>query len=255
VGAEGPLPARLYVPETLSSNHLILFFHGGGFVLGGIGTHGDLCRWLAHTAGMRVLAATYRLAPEHKFPAQLDDALAICRHVQARAGEGEVAHDRLILCGDSAGAYLSARCAIALNGERAGAVALQVLLYPLVRLDDAARGLDLVLHPRPIWRTVVRYIDRSLGNGACPSLLDDDHTHAPPTLVVVGGLLDPIRPDSDVFCEALRARGVNLRELRYPALAHGELSITKVSSAAVRVLKDTGAAIVEELSAQAASPR
>jgi acetyl esterase len=254
-GAAGPLVARLFVPKRERMAAPLVFFHGGGFVVGSIGTHGEMCRYLADASGARVLAVSYRLAPEHKFPAQLDDALAAARWAlsDGAAAIGAAA-GAIMLGGDSAGAYLAQRCAGMLNAERAGAVRLQVLLYPMVQVDDARRGWELARKPRPLWRAVTRYIDWSVGPGACTSLLDLDHTAEPPAIMVVGNLLDPIRPDADLLLMQMREQGVPVRLLEYAGLAHGALSFPTLARGAARVLIETGEAIAASAN-RAAAPR
>ncbi len=126
---------------------VILFFHGGGFVISDIETHDALCQRLADAAGVRVLSAAYGLAPEHPFPSQLDDARAALAWLLDQAADLGVDPDRLAVAGDSAGAYLAATVASEANARRAGAVKAQGLFYPLVHLDDE------ICRPRPCCAT------------------------------------------------------------------------------------------------------
>lgn len=140
----GACAARLYRPHEGDGGPPLLFFHGGGFVSCGIETHDGLCRRLAHVSGCRIVSVGYRLAPEHPAPAQLEDAIGACRWaLSSPACLGST--DRIFVGKDSAGGYLAARCAAALNLERPGAIAAQLLFYPLVGLDP--RGWSA-----PAWR-------------------------------------------------------------------------------------------------------
>jgi acetyl esterase len=136
-GPAGPLPARLYVPPDSEGAPLFLYFHGGGFVVGDIETHDGMTSYLAQAACAPLVSVGYRRAPENPFPAQLDDARAAARWALANTERFAAAPDKIVLCGDSAGAYLAARCALELNAAAPGAVPLQVLFYPLVHMHDA----------------------------------------------------------------------------------------------------------------------
>lgn len=135
----GPLAARLYRPHAATTaGPAVAFFHGGGFVICDLETHDSLCRWLAHASGLRVLSVDYRLAPEAAFPAQLDDGEAATRWASLNADLLGLDPDRLLLGGDSAGAYIAVEVAAKLNAERPRAIAGLVLLYPLLELGDEA---------------------------------------------------------------------------------------------------------------------
>lgn len=137
-GAAGPLPARLYVPlgAGLPPGPGMLFFHGGGFVLGDLDTHDMICRRLASGARARVLSVGYRLAPEHKFPAAHDDALAAWRYLQDASGEAGIDPARTAVCGDSAGGNLAAFIAQDMARQGGPVPAFQLLLYPLLQFAD-----------------------------------------------------------------------------------------------------------------------
>ncbi|MBM4362454.1 MAG: alpha/beta hydrolase, partial [Deltaproteobacteria bacterium] len=131
-GPAGPIPARRYTPPGLPAGSPgIVFFHGGGFVTGDLDSHDPLCRVLAIRGGVRVIAVDYRLAPEHAFPAAVDDCVAAFRAVVGRAAELGVDARRLAVAGDSAGGNLSAVVALRTRDD-AVPPALQALLYPCV---------------------------------------------------------------------------------------------------------------------------
>ena len=136
-GAAGPLAARLYVPKGAETpGPMLVFFHGGGFVLGDLETHDAFCVRLADAAKVRVLACRYRLAPEAAYPAQLEDAVAAFRWIAARAETFGARPDALAIGGDSAGGYLAVAATARINAETPDAVKAQVLVYPLLTLDD-----------------------------------------------------------------------------------------------------------------------
>src|SRR6185437_2452620 len=143
-GPASSIPVRVYTPAGLGApSPMVVFFHGGGWVTGSIATHDSFCRRLAAGARCRVASVDYRLAPEHRFPAAVDDALAAYRWVAGRAADLGADPARLAVAGDSAGGNLAAVIALRARGDTP-APALQILLYP---------GLDMT-RSRPSQRTL-----------------------------------------------------------------------------------------------------
>lgn len=242
-GPAGPLRARYYEAKNPTDAPLIAYFHGGGFIACDIDTHDSICSWLASASLGRVLSVDYRLAPETPFPGQMEDARAACAWALENAQRFGAAPDRIALAGDSAGAYLSASLAIELNRARAGAVALQVLLYPLVHVQDSLWAEEELRNFRFLGRVAALYIAKSLGAEKLPSLLDLDLHAAPRTIVAGGGPMDPVRADAKALVAALRDVGVEVTELKYPELMHGGLNFTAYSKTAVAALQDVGALV------------
>jgi acetyl esterase len=243
-GGDGPLEGRLYTPVGVSVGApLLLYFHGGGFVVSDLDTHEALCIRLAAAGQMRVLSASYRLAPEHRFPAQLDDAIAVTRWVLEVSGL--VAAEGLVLGGDSAGAYLAASAAARMQEERRGAITAQLLLYPLLQLDDAVWTSSLLRQTRLIGWAAVRYIKAQILSAgvAAPSLLDRSANL--PTVIATGGVLDPVRDDAIVLADQLRSAGVRVIWREYPRLIHGFGNLTHVSEAMRQAVAEVGALIGE----------
>jgi acetyl esterase len=235
-GPGGPLKARLYAP-TGSGGHdpLLLFFHGGGFVLGDIESHDPLCHRLAQAGHIRVLSCEYRLAPEHAFPAQVEDALAAARWVIGNTDVLGADPARLGIGGDSAGGYLAITTASAL----CGAFKAQVLLYPLLHLEDELWANTLAKNSRAIGRLAVRYINRQLAAGAPPSLLNGPCA-AISTLIATGGVLDPCAPDAIPFAERLRELGAEVTLKVYPNQIHGFGNQTHTFETARRATHEIG---------------
>ncbi|HRP09489.1 MAG TPA: alpha/beta hydrolase fold domain-containing protein [Terricaulis sp.] len=246
-GAQGPLRARYFEAEAALDLPLIVFFHGGGFVCGDIDTHDSICSWLAKSSQGRVLSVGYRLAPETRFPGQIEDARAACAWALANAPRFGAPGGAIALAGDSAGAYLAARMGLELNTQTPGAAALQILLYPLVHVQDSLWAAEELRNFRFLGRVACLYIARSLGGEDLPSLLDLDLSAAPPTIVAGGGPMDPVRADVKTFIDALRRAGVDVSERKYPALMHGGLNFTAYSKIATGALQDVGALARAEL--------
>lgn len=237
-GAVGRLKGRFYLPhDARPGGPMMVFYHGGGFVLGSPGTHDALCHRLAAASGWRVISTSYRLAPAAAFPAQLDDAMAAFKWAQGNApyfGAG-----KMVVGGDSAGGWLAATVAARLNAEQPRTVAAQALIYPLVDMDDEAWASTLFRDGRILGRVAVAYIRAALTRDA-PSLIETVGPHTPPTLLLVGGPLDPVRPDVERYAEALAANGAPLVVRRHDALPHGFGNLTHLSAQARQAIADAG---------------
>jgi len=246
-GPAGPLRARYYEAKDAGDQPLLVYFHGGGFVCCDIDTHDSVCSWLAQSSHGRVLSVGYRLAPEARFPAQLDDARAAITWAFDNANRFGAASDKIAIGGDSAGAYIAAMMALEFNRARLGTVALQVLLYPLIHVHDSLWADEELRNFRFLGRVACLYIARSLGAEALPSLLDVDLSAAPPAIVAGGGPMDPVRNDVKAFAERLRQAGVRVSERKYPVLMHGGLNFTAYSKTATGALQEVGALVRAEL--------
>ncbi len=246
-GPAGPLRARYYEAANAGAAPLLVYFHGGGFVCCDIDTHDSICSWLAKSSHGRVLSVGYRLAPETRFPGQIEDVRAACAWAFQNAQRFGAAPGKIALGGDSAGAYLAATMALEINRATPGAVVLQVLLYPLIHVQDSLWADEELRNFRILGRVACLYIARSLGAEALPSLLDVDLAHAPPTIIAGGGPMDPVRNDSKAFGDALRRAGVRVLERKYPVLMHGGLNFTAYSKTATGALQEVGELVRSEL--------
>ena len=255
----GPaIPARLYEPDGVGPDAgLLVFMHGGGFSLGSLASHGNLCRFTAKRAGCKVLAVGYRKAPEHRFPAALEDSVAAFRWAVAHAGELGVDPSRIATGGDSAGGNLAAGVALELSPDEPGPC-FTWLIYPLVDADVAAwpsaqlfargpllsRGnaIDMLSHYAP---------DPSAKRDPRLSLLDADGLdRMPPTYVATAGM-DPLRDQGERFAEGLRAAGVAVQCDRFTDLPHG-FDLLLIDPEARRATEATCAALARGLAAPVA---
>jgi len=229
-GAEGSLAARLYTPagrEEQTNGALAVYYHGGGWVAGDLDTHDLPCRLLARTSGARVLSVDYRLAPEHPFPAPVDDALAAFRDAVGRAEELGADPSRIAVAGDSAGGHLAtvtARQALADGGP---APSFQLLIYPVTDLVgtthsrlEFAEGFVLTKENMD-W-----YEEQLLGSGGdrqdprVSPLLGEVHPATAPALVVTAGF-DPLRDEGEAYARKLREAGVHTILRRHAGFVHG----------------------------------
>ena len=236
--------ARLFTPVgALPVGPALIFFHGGGFVLGGLESHEALCRRLADVSGLRVILATYRLAPEHVFPAQIEDAEVTVRWVLAHAADLGIDPAHLALGGDSAGGYLAIAVTRMLNQQTPGAIKAQVLFYPLMHLEDAAWADSVFKDFRVLGRAAIRYINAQFAGAPPPSLLGSADALTPPTIITVGGQMDPVRPDVLTYAEELRAAGIAVTLFEHPLLPHGFGNLTHVAAEARTALAEVGEAL------------
>lgn len=243
-GADGPLDARLYSPQGDGVTGLLVYFHGGGFVLGDLETHDSHCRRLAATSGHRVLAVDYRLAPEHPFPAAHDDALAVTRWAFDACGELNADPRRLGVGGDSAGANLAASVALDLVDDPIRRLALQLLLYPVTwpGRDTASRQ---ALDGPVLSRAALTWFRSALAaDGHVDAhralIAGRDVEGAPRTLVVTAGF-DPLKDEGRAFAEHLLECGVSVEHVEYPSLVHDFYVMAGVSPAVCAAVCETGA--------------
>ena len=224
-GPDGDLPVRLYRPDEPGPYPTIVFFHGGGFVLGSIGTHDWLCRQLTRETGAVVLSVEYRLAPEHPFPAAVKDADAATRwaadHPDRLASNGTLA-----VAGDSAGGNLAAAVALVARDRDEPEIDYQVLLYPGVgiREDQASvRENDgIVLSVADLEWFQACYYDGDIHRRnpyGDPANACDYSGVAPATVVTAG--YDPLRDGGVEYAEALETDGVDVTHRHYPDMIHG----------------------------------
>lgn len=247
-GPGGPLRARYYEARGAGASPLMVYFHGGGFVCCDIDTHDSICSWLAKSSQGRVLSIGYRLAPETPFPGQIEDVRAACAWAFQNAQRFGARPDKIAVAGDSAGAYLAATIALEINRVSPRAVALQVLLYPLIHVQDSLWAEEELRNFRFLGRVACLFIAKSLGAEELPSLLDVDLSASPPTIVAGGGPMDPVRADVKAFVDALREVGVPVTERKYPVLMHGGLNFTAYSKTAVDALQEVGGLVRAQLS-------
>jgi acetyl esterase len=231
--ADGPLgaiPLRLYRPAGVAAATrlpVLVYFHGGGWVIGDLDTHDVLCRQLTAEAGVSVVSVDYRLAPEQKFPAAVDDAWAATRWVAAHAAELAVDAERLAVGGDSAGGNLAAVVALLARDAGGPAIRVQALLYPVTDTNtetasyrDFAEGFLLT---RDSMRWFFDHYVRSEADAAdwrlsplrAPSLAG-----LPPAVVVTAGF-DPLHDEGEAYAARLRASGVRVDAVCYGGMVHG----------------------------------
>lgn len=217
---------RRYTPETIALDDVtLLFLHGGGWVLGGLDSHDELARRLASGTGAQLVAVDYRRAPEHRFPAPLEDAFAALRHIAA----ADDSRSRIMVCGDSAGANLAAGLCILTRDRSGPAIAGQLLLYPMTDSGMATAsyrenrtGYYITAdHLRWFWRQYL--VDLRDGSHRYASPVCAPSLEGLPPAHVVTAEFDPLRDEGEAFARRLAASGVPTTLQRYDWAFHGFL--------------------------------
>jgi acetyl esterase len=235
-GPVGPIPLRLYRPlgtAPASALPVLVYFHGGGWVIGDLDTHDTLCRELANTAGIAVVSVDYRLAPEHRFPAAFDDSLVATRWVVGQAASLGLDGSRLAVGGDSAGGNLAAAVSIALR-DAGEAPAFQLLIYPATDQRRGQASYRMTLHPLTLSAVTVAYFHdfyitdpaHDLDWRASP-LLAEDLSKLPPAFVLTAGH-DPLRDEGLQYAQRLSESGVRTTLVNFERQMHGFVLMGRV---------------------------
>lgn len=246
-GQAGPIPIRRYTPAGGPGTSTILYYHGGGFVVGNLDSHDSVCAELAGGTDQAVVAVDYRLAPEHVHPAHYDDALSA---LQAIAAEGRP----VVVAGDSAGGNLAAAVAIAGRGTAFAPIG-QLLIYPglggdrlgLASYRDNAEAVHLTVKDLDFYKRARAGGDPPMEDWTFAPLALRDYSGLPPCIAVSAGI-DPLRGDCEVWVARLKAASVPAVWINEPGLVHGYLRARLMSAKA----KASFARIVEGLGALAA---
>jgi acetyl esterase len=237
------LRARLYVPFQDEGKALVVYFHGGGFVVGDLETHDALCRRLSSDTRMRFLSVDYRLAPEHPFPCGINDAVDTIRHVSAHLSEFDEPDAALIVMGDSAGATLMTVACALIRHENLG-IAAQVVIYPTLGPDlftDSVHeyGVGHVLDIDHLRYDYGLYLDgwTDHSDPRVTPLMFEDLTDAPPAIVVVAEC-DPLRDEAVAYAGLLEHFGVRVELLEAEGMIHGFLRLPTMVPAALEIVDD-----------------
>jgi acetyl esterase len=233
----GAIPVRIYRPKTLPQSAtapVLVFYHGGGWVIGDLESHDVACRQIATEAAMIVIAVDYRLAPEHKFPAAVDDSIAATQWIAANAGTLGIDATRLFVGGDSAGGNLAAVVAMHARDHGGPRIKGQVLVYPVTDLAmttasyrDPETGV-LLTHALMCW-----FRDHYLAE---PAEIDDwrasplrmaNLKDLPPAFVLTVGA-DPLRDEGEEFAKRLQQAGVAVRHVDYAGQFHAFITMGRI---------------------------
>jgi acetyl esterase len=225
------VPVRRYRPRGAPDGAVTVYLHGGGWVIGSVETHDAVAARLAVLSGCTLVSVDYRLAPEHPFPAALDDAYAV-------VAELAIDHPRLAVAGDSAGGNLATAACLLATDRRGPAIAFQALIYPVVDLSRsqasyAENGEGYFLTLDAIRWFTDHYVpdEADRKDWRCAPLLAESLADLPPALVITAEY-DPLRDEGEAYAERLREAGVPVTATRYDGMIHGFLSLPGVDRAA-----------------------
>jgi acetyl esterase len=234
-GPNGPIPLRLYRPAGVASPApTLVYFHGGGWVIGDLDTHDVLCRELAEDGRCVVVAVDYRMGPEHRFPAAPDDCLAATRWVMAQAGALGLDAARFAVGGDSAGGNLAAVVSLAWrDAGDATPLKFQLLIYPATDMraiapSHTSNGQGYVLTSDTIAYFQRHYLDGDqLTDWRASPLLAANLAKLPPALVLTAGF-DPLRDEGRQYADALSAAGSTAQYVCFERQIHGFITMGRI---------------------------
>lgn len=248
-GPAAGIRARIYAPTRERRYPLVVYFHGGGYVKGGIDECDTFCRNLAHVAQHAVLSVDYRLAPEFTFPAALDDACAATAYACAHADDLGVAPGPLVVCGESAGGNLAAVTCLRARSDPRLAIRHQVLLQPVLDFTCSQPSMTLAasecLVPR---EDLIWYYRTYYGTGRDPENPDVSPLFAGdlaglPAALIIAAEYDTLRDEAAAYAARLRAAGVATRYTSYPGMVHGFLQMAGLVGEAHAALEEIARAI------------
>lgn len=233
----GGVPIRAYRPQGSDPSTpmaALLFFHGGGWVMGDLDGYAPICATLANAAGICVLSVDYRLAPEHRFPAALEDAIAVAEALFADAAYLGIDPDRIAVGGDSAGGNLAAALCLHMRHASARRFRLQLLVYPVTDLRmlhesyrDCSEGYLLTAETMAWFRSLYLPSDSDIGDWQISPLLASSHADLPPAHIITCGL-DPLQDEGRAYGDALERHGVDVTRCHYAGQIHGFLFMGKM---------------------------
>jgi len=229
-GPAGPINLRKYTPSDSKLMPVLVYLHGGGWTLGDLDSHDELCRRLAQAADCIVVSVDYRLAPENPHPAALDDSMAAIQWVANNATSFGGNPRQLAVGGDSAGGQLSAAACLRIRDEGGPRIAIQLLIYPALRASfDTLSYYENATEKFITRADCIWFWKNYLGNTskmdiyACPGEADDLQG-LPRTLIITAGG-DPVRDDGEIYGFKLRTAGVRALTRRYPGMIHGFMAL------------------------------
>lgn len=246
-GAEALLRARLYRPRAVETPLPgMVYFHGGGFVYGDLDTHDGVCRGIAHSARCTVVAVDYRLAPENKFPAAVEDAFAATQWIAANASVLGIDAARLAVAGDSAGGNLAAVVALTARKTAGPDIAMQVLVYPVTDFSGESESVARFGEGYLLTRESMRWVRRAYLRDArdaqdwrASPLRMDDLSGLPPAYIITAGF-DPLRDEGQAYAQRLIRAGTPATLECFEGQVHGFLVMGGVIAAAGHAIQRIG---------------
>ncbi len=242
------IPIRIYTPEGEGPFPVFIYFHGGGWVTGDLNTHDALCCFICNETPCMVVAVDYRLAPEHKFPAAVVDALASTRWVLENISSFGGSHVKIAIGGDSAGGNLATVVAQHVEG-----LCFQVLMYPVIDLSNLdtdsylnfAEGYFLTRNGMAWFRDHYLKDEADRTHPDASPLLFDDLSKQPPALILTAGF-DPLLDEGEAYAKRLKASGVSVEYICYEDKVHGFMTMATVVDDAAEAIKKCALSLQNE---------
>jgi len=233
-GPELEIPTLLYRPNAESELPILVYFHGGGYVIGSLASHDCVCRAICKEAQCIVISVDYRLAPEHKYPAAIDDAWAATQWVAANAKSVGGDENRIAIGGDSAGGNLAAVVCLRAKTASAPPLLFQLLIYPATEMncifpshEEFGKGYRLTNDLIDWFYTHYFSPQDDLGHWQASPLNADNHCDLPPAFVLSAGF-DPLQDENTAYVGKLKKAGVVVKHSHYETMMHGFITMPGV---------------------------
>lgn len=233
-GPEGDIPVRVYYPEEVDNLPALVYFHGGGWVIGDLETHDPVARQLCKKSNCIVLSVDYRLAPENKFPAAIDDCYAATKWLSTNGGTWGIDTSRIAVGGDSAGGNLAAAVSLRARNEQGPNIIFQLLIYPAVdatRIDREShknfeKGYLLSMEDIRYYKGAYSRSEADHQEIYMSPLLAESHANLPPAFVLTAAF-DPLKSEGKAYADALEAAGVQVEYKDYSGTIHGFFGVSR----------------------------
>ncbi len=256
-GPSQPIPVRVYWPEAGKKLPALIYYHGGGWVIGSLDSVDRSCRALANASGCVLISVDYRLAPEHKFPAAVEDADAAVRYVAEHAAEFDIDPNRIAVGGDSAGANLATVACLIARDRGGPKIAFQLLVYPVTDYDDDRASSHEFAQGYFLTRPMMDYFwghylaQPADGRNPHASPIQAESLAGLPPAMVITAECDPIRDQGEAYAQHLRESGVPVSVKRYEGAIHAFFNLAGVVDSGKQAIEDAGAALRTALRAGA----
>ncbi len=249
------VPVRVYAPGNNGPLPVVVYYHGGGWVEGSINSHDTLCRILAKKTGALVVSVDYRLAPEHVFPAAINDAYAALLWVNGNGKQLKADTKKIAVAGDSAGGNLAAAVCLMARDKKGPAIAFQALIYPAVDCTSLATEsykmfADGFMNTRAEMEKYISIYLPDVKDRTSPyasPLLAPDHRNLPPALIITAAF-DVLRDEGEAYARKLNSAGVAARATRYPGMIHAFVSGDRLLPQAGQATDEIAAALKQSFS-------
>lgn len=258
-GPVRPIPVRVYSPDPSRRLPVLVYFHGGGWVIGNIEQVDPQCRALANGAQCVVVNVDYRLAPEHKYPAAADDAFAVVRYVAAHPEEFSIDPARIAVGGDSAGGNLATVCCLMAREQGGPKIAFQLLVYPVTDYDDNRPSTNEFAEGHLLTKVMMSWfwnhyiVSPEQGREPHASPINAKDLAGLPPAFVLTAECDPIRDQGEAYAERLRQAGVPVKAKRYEGAIHVFFNLGGVIDSGREAVADSAAALREAFTASTAT--